>query len=185
MGETGKRHKCAVCGISSSTRVFNKRHGENCNTFIKNNANRGTIEGFSNYWINLNTGVLRNNKGALLSTNINNRGNRVINLTHDDGSRKKFNLDREWMKLKVSMEDNLDEVDTIRLLTAENRALKAAISSDIGKILIIYYNDLCVRTRDRSVLLWTNFIMMSDPTLNRDTVKKVITTIKTGVDSPW
>jgi hypothetical protein len=185
LSNTGKRHTCKVCGTSCSTRVFNKRHGENCGNFLFSNRKRGTLEGFSNYWINLDTGVLYKLNGKLMKSNINARGNRVVNLTHDDGSRRKINLDREWMKLKLPEIHEVDAIELVRQLTAENRALKRSISSEVTKILTIYFNDLCPETRGRSAVSWTNFITMSDPTLDREIVKSTIVTMQTGKDKRW
>jgi hypothetical protein len=182
LSNTGKRHTCKVCGTSCSTRVFNKRHGENCDNFIVSNRKRGTLEGYSNYWINLDTGVIYKLSGKLMKSNINARGNRVVNLTHDDGSRRKINLDREWMKLKLPEIHEVDVIELVRQLTAENKALKRSISSEVTKILTIYFNDLCPETWGRSLVSWTNFIMMSDNTLDRETVKATITTVQTGRD---
>jgi hypothetical protein len=185
VSNAGKRHTCKICGTSCSTRIFNKRHGESCDNFIISNRKRGTLAGFSNYWINLDTGVLYKINGKLMKSNINARGNRVVNLTHDDGTRKKINLDREWMKLKLPEIHEVDVIEHVRQLTAENKALKLSISSEVTRVLTIYFNDLCPETKGRSAISWTNFITMSDPTLDRETVKSTIVTIQTGRDNRW
>jgi hypothetical protein len=181
MSDKPDRHTCKVCGAISSLRNHRKRHGKECLEYLRINKKRGTILGFSNYWINMDTGVLYKSTGKMMKSSINTRGNRVVNITHDEGNRKKINLDREWMKLKCPSDTNNALVDTNRLLTAENKSLKHAISSELGKVLLLYFADLHVDTMDRSVLSWTNYIMMKDPTLDRGLVRETMITLTTGI----
>jgi hypothetical protein len=183
MSDKPSRYTCKICGIKSSLRDHRKRHGENCSAYLKINKKRGTILGFSNYWINMETGVLYKNTGRMMKSNINTRGNRVINLINDKGSRIKVNLDREWMKLKYTNGNESAVADANRLLTAENRSLKRSISSELEKVLLIYFADLHPDTVGRSALSWTNHIMASDPTLYRGLVRETMVTLATGLAS--
>ena len=181
MSDKPNRYTCKICGAISSLRDHKKRHGKECLEYLRINRKRGTILGFSSYWINMDTGVLYRDTGKMMRVSINARGNRVVNLTHDNGDRKKINLDREWMKLKCPSDIGSALADTNRLLTAENRSLKRAISSELERVLLIYFTDLHISTIDRSVLSWTNYIMMSDPTLDRGLVRETMITLTTGV----
>jgi hypothetical protein len=183
MSDKPNRYTCKICGDTSSLRYHRKRHGENCLEYLKNNKKRGTILGFSSYWINMDTGVLYKTTGKMMKANINSRGNRTVNLTNDEGMRVKVNLDREWMKMKYTSDSESTVADTNRLLTAENRSLKRSISSELERVLLIYFADLHPNTLNRSVLSWTNYIMINDPTLERGLVRETMITLATGLAS--
>lgn len=183
MRDKSKRYTCKICGISCNSRTYRQGHGENCSVFLKKNKNRGTIPGFSKYWINMRTGVIFKNNGKLMKSNINARGNKVVNLINDNGDRIKINIDKKWMDLRVSASEEQDIIDLNRQLTAENKFLKRSISSELDRILLIYFTDICLTTKSRSVLSWTNFIMMSDPTLDRGLVRETINTLSYGIDT--
>jgi hypothetical protein len=176
-----KKHLCSVCGVYSVKSINEKRHGSNCQEHKNKTKNRGTIKGFSNYYINMTTGVLFKVNGKRMATNINKRGNKVCNLTDDFGRRKKVNLDREW-KISLKPDESKEEIlGQVRSLISENNMLKRAISSDLVRILLLYYEELSPETKSMSDIMWTNYILNIDHSLDRGLIRDTILRMQTGV----
>ncbi len=177
-----KKHLCSVCGIKSMKSIHEKRHGPNCDAHKNKTKNRGTIKGFSNYYLNMATGVLFKINGKRMATNINKRGNKVCNITDDFGRRKKVNLDREW-KILLKPDDSKEEVlRQVRSLISENNMLKRAISSDLGRVLLLYHEGLSPETKGMSDIMWTNYILNIDHSLDRGLIRDTILRLQTGIN---
>ncbi len=172
---------CEVCGSSCTTKSYNIKHGVECTHMNLSMKNRGTIKGCSSYFINMTSGVLFQNNGKMMKVNINARGNRVVNLTNDEGKRVKINLDREWNKLQFMEITEPEAFRENRVLKAEIYALKHVIADPTHPILKEYLEGLSTNTIDNGVIWWVNYIHMHSPESDRNLIKEVVITLKTGV----